>query len=214
MGTRAKHIIWDWNGTLFDDVEPCIASINRMLRRRGLPETSADHYRSIFEFPVKSYYRKLGFPIDEEDWDAVAREFHRHYRELAETAALRQGIDHVLSALAERGHPMSVLSACEISILEDLLSRHGIRGFFRFVYGLDNLYASSKLEQGRALLAAIAEEPSDLVLIGDTSHDVEVAGALGCDCVLLAGGHQSVERLVSHTDRIVRDVSALPAMLA
>ena len=54
------RIIWDWNGTLLNDVNRNCALMNRMLRRRGMPAIpSLTRYREIFRFPIREYYRNI-----------------------------------------------------------------------------------------------------------------------------------------------------------
>lgn len=192
---RIAHIVWDWNGTLLDDVGACVKAINAMLRHRDLPQLTARRYREIFEFPVRNYYHALGFDFQVEEWDSLAREFHENYAVTSREAVLRGDAVNVLTAIRERGTPMSVLSASELSILERMLESMSIRFFFENVLGLSDLYASSKLDLGRDLIARVDEPPGELLLIGDTDHDHAVATELGCRCVLLAGGHQSAHRL-------------------
>lgn len=192
------HVVWDWNGTLLDDVFACVAAVNRMLAARQLPCIDPEQYREVFDFPVKRYYRRLGFNLDAEDWDAMAREFHRHYDAFAVDAGLRPGAAETLTRIRDRGITMSVLSACEITTLERMLKERGIRHFFDHVFGLDNLNATSKLDQGKLLIEALDLPSEEIVLVGDTNHDHEVARHLGIHCVLLAGGHQSKARLVAN----------------
>jgi len=208
-----SHVVWDWNGTLLDDVAACVDAINCMIRDRDLPRLDHDRYRSIFQFPVKNYYDVLGFDLANEDWDAMAREFHRHYHRTSREAALREGIVSILEAFREGGIAMSILSASEITILERMLDAHGIRHFFEHVYGLSNLYASSKLTLGRALMAELDLPPERIVLIGDTTHDYEVAEDLGWRCLLLTGGHQSADRLESCACHVVEDLAHLAELV-
>ena len=190
-----RHIVWDWNGTLLDDVAACVASVNDMLAPRGLPTLSETRYRDIFDFPVKRYYEQLGFDLEREVWDELAQEFHRHYARHARHAQLHDGVDELMPALSAAGYGMSVLSACEITLLERMLGEHGLRHHFEHVYGLDDLYASSKLAQGEALMAALQLPREEVLLVGDTLHDLDVAKALGWSCALVAAGHQSEARL-------------------
>lgn len=192
-----RHVIWDWNGTLLDDVEACVGAINRMLQPRKLPCIDTLTYRMIFDFPVKTYYERLGFDLAHENWDAVAAEFHNHYSLLARHAPLRQDIPEVLQRLSEATCAMSILSASESSILHRMLTERDIHHYFRHISGLDNLHAASKLENGRSLLQEINLPPDEIVLIGDTNHDYDVAEAMSISCLLLAGGHQHESRLLS-----------------
>jgi len=195
MGTATRHVIWDWNGTLLDDAEVCVASINRMLRERGLEAIDLPRYRDLFNFPVRDYYERLGFDLSTEDWDAMAKEFHSHYDRLASDAPLRDGVEPILTELQNHGVAMSVLSACQEETLNTMLRERGIDGLFEEICGLGDLYASSKLDLGRALLETLGLAPHEAIMIGDTQHDYDVADALGCRCVLLLGGHNSHRRL-------------------
>ena len=190
-----RHLIWDWNGTLLDDTEACVNSVNRMLEDRQLPLISVDAYRRIFDFPVIRYYEKLGFNLATEDWDAVSLEFHRHYADFSRHAPLRHGIHQLLETLDQSGCDMSILSACEITILNRMLTEHGIKHYFRHISGLDNLHAASKRENDMKLIRQINRPADEVVLIGDTCHDHDVATAMGIRCLLVTGGHQHESRL-------------------
>ena len=197
------HIIWDWNGTLLDDITACLATINRMLGKRGLPLLTLEKYRDIFGFPVRDCYIKLGFDLDVEDWDAVSQEFHGIYKIEASNVGLREGIIAVLDDLAGRGKAMSVLSASEVSILKDMLASRGIEKYFKNICGHSDLYGSSKVALGRKFLQDTGMAADHVLFIGDTDHDYEVARELNCRCMLLAGGHQAVERLRKCNCRII-----------
>lgn len=192
---KISHIVWDWNGTLLDDVDACITAINRMLSRRNLKQIGRERYRSTFSFPVQDYYRKLGFNLENEDWDLMAREFHSDYDGAARAARLRPDAIATLNHIRSVGTPMSVLSASEISILTRMLERTRIDKYFTNVHGLSDLYAESKLALGHSLMNQLSIDPATVLLVGDTVHDYEVACELACRCILVAGGHQSEPRL-------------------
>ena len=190
-----RHLVWDWNGTLLDDARACMQAINRMIAARGLRRLTLARYREIFRFPVKSYYRELGFDLEREDWDVVAREFHDRYRVASRRAPLRRGARTLLRRLRAAGVPMSILSASEESLLRGMLAARGLDRYFARITGIANLHAASKLDAAHGLAASLGLPPSRVLLVGDTTHDFEVARGLGWRCVLLAGGHQSERRL-------------------
>lgn len=211
--TGTHHIIWDWNGTLFDDIAACVGSINLMLEKRGLPTLSRERYRSIFGFPVRDFYPKIGFNLNVEDWDQVAREYHDTYLELSRTTPLRAGGRALLERIHSDGMSMSLLSASEQSILDDMVNDRDVRAYFAGVYGLDNLHAVSKLDLGRRLLSDLSVRPHTALLIGDTTHDYDVASALGCGCLLLAGGHQAEHRLAACGCPVTSDLDEVLRMI-
>ena len=191
---KIHHVIWDWNGTLLDDTLASVNAINTMLTHRGLANIDIPYYREIFGFPVIDFYRKVNFPLEQEDWGEVAREFHDLF--LAEPSLrLHDGACDVLKHVQQCRLPQSILSASEQGILDRLLDGFGIRSYFTDVFGVDNMHGVSKMELGRNLLQKLALPPEHVLLIGDTLHDAEVAQALGIQCVLVAHGHQSMPRL-------------------
>ena len=81
MIKKYKHIIWDWNGTLFDDVELCHNIINRLLKRNEIEEISLQKYKEIFDFPVKKYYQKAGLDFKKTSFEVLGKEFMDEYEE-------------------------------------------------------------------------------------------------------------------------------------
>lgn len=195
MKNPLQHVIWDWNGTLLDDVDVCIDAINCMLTDRGLACLTRDTYRDLFDFPVKSYYRRIGFDLNAEHWDDVVVEFFSHYNERVASAPLRPWIPETLAEMKRRVMRMSVLSACEQTTLRALIQTHGISDFFEHIYGLNDRHAVSKMSLGKALLAELNIAPDTVVIIGDTVHDYDVAMHLGCACILIRDGYHADHRL-------------------
>lgn len=190
-----RHLIWDFNGTLLDDVSCCLGALATLLEERALPPITSDRYREEFGFPVRDFYRGLGFDLEREDFHALSRVFIARYLERITEARAHLGAHEALRYVASRAIAQSVLSAMEHTMLTDLLERYELRAPMRHIRGLPDLSASSKVELGRALLTEIGEPPESVVVIGDTLHDHETAIALGCRAVLVTQGHQTRERI-------------------
>ena len=192
---------------MLDDTQACVNSINVLLAKRGVPIIDVTHYRNIFGFPVIDFYRRLNFPLASEDWNLVAREFHDVF--LADTTfKLQSATVETLQRIQAKEIQQSVLSASEQSILDGMLQTYGIRDFFTHVCGVNNLYGDSKIEIGHKLLTQLTISPKNVVIVGDTLHDVEVAQALGVSCVLIAQGHQSRGRLEQAGVPVFEDLDA------
>ncbi len=191
---KYTHLIWDFNGTIFDDADAGIAAVNAMLKERGLsPIPSKERYKQIFDFPIEEYYRSLGFDFDREPYEVLAPIWVELYNENAERAGLCAGVLETMEKVRSLGITQSVLSACETDMLTRYLKKLGVYGYLSEVMGLDNIHARSKLALAHDW---VSRNPDARVLmIGDTTHDYETAQALMADCVLYSGGHQSVEKL-------------------
>ena len=190
------YIIWDFNGTLLDDVDTGIVSVNTLLKARELPVIeSREKYHSVFGFPIIDYYRALGFDFGKEPYEDIAHEWVALYLEHVKRAPMNHYCREALKLFEERGLRQIILSASELAMLKDQLAGLGILGYFEDVLGLDNIYAGSKLHVARKWRE---EHPTARALmIGDTDHDVTTAKEMGADAVLIARGHQSREHLES-----------------
>ena len=191
-----RHIIWDWNGTLLDDTWLCVEVLNALLRRRGRGPITTSDYRQHFRFPVVHFYEYLGFDTDTDTFETVSHEFIAAYEaRWLEECRLYPQVGHILEAFRQNGMRQSILSAAKQEALEIGIHHYGIRHFFSDLVGADNIFAHGKVEQGRRWINGLACDPTSIVLIGDTLHDLEVARAIGCRCILLSHGHFSAERL-------------------
>ncbi len=192
---RGWAVLWDWNGALLDDLWLAVRSANVLLARRGLPLLTHASYLASFGFPVKDYYATIGFDFDREPFDALSDEYVREYEGAIGECSLTPDAVETLDRLDALGCRQAVLSASHLGFLDEALRRFGVRDRFVDLAGLDDKNAHGKTEVGIALVARLGAPPDRTVLVGDTLHDLEVAQALGCRCVLFAGGHQGRERL-------------------
>lgn len=188
------HIIWDFNGTLLDDVSCGIKSVNTMLERRGKKLiASKDEYREKFCFPITEYYRRCGFDFERESFDSLAVEWVELYKKYSYLSKLADGAQELLSHIKDSGAEQLILSASEYSMLRGQCRELGIEAYFSSFMGLDNIYATSKL--GIATSWREANREAKPLIIGDTEHDAECAKAIGADCALVYCGHQGKEKL-------------------
>lgn len=198
------HIIWDWNGTLLNDLKGCVTTINQVLSEWNLHPISEETYKAVFGFPVMKYYEKIGFDFSKHDWEKVAARFIEIYKEEAKKSSLFHGVENFLKDLKKSDKRLSILSASHEKILHDQLQSHNIAHLFDGIYGLNNHYATSKVERGQELIREIQVPREKTLLIGDTDHDMDVARELGIDVLIIADGHQSYERLSTKKGQVLK----------
>lgn len=195
--TNISTIIWDWNGTLLDDVDICIGCMNTMLKERQLPLLDHERYLEIFTFPVKEYYLKAGFDFDKEPFELPAHEFIDRYREDVFHAPLHIEVVNILGYLKSKGYRQTILSAMEKEFLLETMSGKGITGFFDAIYGIENHLGAGKTIAALRLIEEQKIQPAEALMIGDTLHDAEIARELDLQCILVSDGHQSYDRLLA-----------------
>lgn len=183
------YVLWDWNGTLLDDVQAAVDVDNEIFPRFGLPPLGnvADYHR-VFRFPVREYYRDLG--VTDEIFHDVAQAWSQGYIEKSKACALHDHARESLEAFQKAGLHQVILSASNQEHLHEQIARFPIGGYFEAALGLNHIYATSKVQLAKDFLKAHGVDPKQAVFLGDTLHDAEVAEAIGCDCLLIEGGHQ------------------------
>ncbi len=208
-----QHIIWDWNGTLINDTWLVVEIINKMLARRKLQEVNQERHRDIFDFPVMNYYSTIGFDFSKESFEKLTDEFISEYYDRFNECKLFDEAEGVLRQIRGRGILQSVLSASQEDLLKAKIKHYGIDKYFYNIIGLKNHYAESKIERGKSWITQLNLEPRDVLLIGDTIHDYEVSKSIGCDCLLVANGHHSYERLASQGVEVIKTLQEMSLRL-
>lgn len=206
-----RHVIWDWNGTLLDDLDFSIGVVNAMLRRRGLPEMDRARYHAAFDFPVRTYYERIGFDVAQGSFEQLSAEFISAYDAGRFSTRLHASALAALDAVERAGLTQSILSAYRQETLQEIVAHFGLTARFVRLTGLDNIYAHSKAELGRAWLAELGLPPAQVLMVGDTLHDLDVAHAIGVDCALVAAGHHPIDRLRPRHDRVFENLDELVA---
>lgn len=208
---RYHHIIWDWNGTLLDDLEVSIAVMNGVLARRALPGMDRARYHALFDFPVRRYYERLGFDPRVDAFEQLSTEFIAGYDSRRLEATLHRHAAATLAAIRAAGLGQSILSAYRQETLLEIVAHFGLTPHFDEIAGLDNIHAHSKVALGRELLARLKTAPGEILLVGDTLHDFEVARELGVACALISAGHHPAERLRRTGAPVYDDLAAFAA---
>ncbi len=191
---KYTHILWDFNGTILDDVDAGIKSVNKLLSDRGLPTVeSRERYYEVFGFPIIDYYRRLGFDFDKEPYEVIAPIWVEQYLENVKESPIFDDVLQTVEIFRKMGLSQTVLSATELEMLKKQLELVNCLDLFDDVLGIDNIYAASKVSLAERWKA---ENPDSVpLMIGDTVHDAEVAEKIGADCILIARGHQSKKTL-------------------
>ena len=187
-------VFWDWNGTLVADVPLVVRVNNQVFARYGLRPTDEAEYRRLFCFPVQQYYEKMG--VSPEMYRRIAGEWSRAYHDQFPGTPLTPWAAETARRLREAGLRQVILSASQQELLLEQLGQYPeLAGCFQQVLGLGDVYAASKVQRGVDFLKEAGIPGEEAVFLGDTLHDGETARAMGCRCLLIAGGHQREEDL-------------------
>ncbi|MER2093773.1 HAD family hydrolase [Saccharopolyspora rectivirgula] len=184
------HIVWDWNGTLFDDNHAVLSAVNAVCAEFGRAHIDLETWRSIYSRPLWTCYeRLLGQSLSEQDWARIDQRYHEVYRELLHTCDLADGVPEVLEKWAADGRSQSLLSLWFHDELVPLVTDFGIHRLFTRVDGLrEKVGGGSKAEHLKRHLQAQQLDPATVVLVGDVLDDAHAAQQVGARCVLVTTG--------------------------
>lgn len=189
---QIKTVVWDWNGTLLNDVNMNLEIVNKMLFDHNIPSISKEHYQSIFTFPIFNFYKALGLDTDKEDmYYMLVKNYNEEYRKKMFEVSLYPRTEEILALLRQRDVQQIILSGQNQKDLDKQIEFFGIKHYFDFIVGSSEKDASDKEKQFLRLIENQNIESTNILVIGDTVYDYQLASALGCQCVLLSHGHQS-----------------------
>jgi phosphoglycolate phosphatase-like HAD superfamily hydrolase len=195
----STHLVWDWNGTLFHDINAVMEATNASFAELGLPPITLDRYRELYCVPVPRFYERLigRLPSDAE-WEVMDATFHRYYWALAESCALADGAAELLAARRAAGTTQSLCSLAPHERLVPIVAAHGITEHFLRVDGRTGTSTAGKAAQMALHLDSLGPiDPQQVVVIGDALDDAAAAAHVGARAVLYTGGSHSRAALES-----------------
>lgn len=202
-----RNVIFDWSGTLVDDLPAVWKATNYVFRRAGLEEMTLDRFRAEFCLPFKRFYDRftphIALPLLEE-W------FHGHFMQ-------------VQDSVGELPHAREFLTFCRLHsartfVLSTVRRDHFTRqaaavGFEQF---FDRNYVGV-LDKRAKIIEVLAENklaPTETLFIGDMQHDIETARHGGIlSCAVLTGYNQLDQLRASEPDLIVEHLGELRDLL-
>lgn len=209
-----KHIIWDWNGTLLNDLDVSMEALNRLLKREHLPLVEdKNEYKKYFQFPVSEYYKKVGFDFNKTPFSELAKQYMEYYQPHSLNCSLHDGVEMTLQKAKKQGYQQYLISASDFDFLKVQLSRYDIYNYFGDIRGLDNIHAQSKAKLAKEFVKENKMNPQEVVFVGDSVHDSEVAKYAGCNCILIANGHEHKDKLVKTGCKVVDTIQEFANLL-
>ena len=202
------HIIWDWNGTLLNDLSASLASVNDMLDLRGMPRIDADFYKECIGVPIRKFYDRV-FDMEKEDYSVIIKQYNEGYLMHLADCGLTDGAREAIDYFNSCGLHQAVVSSSNNDQLCANIAKYGLDGCFEAVLGSADFYAGSKIDRAKDYLAKTGGESGKTLVIGDLEHDADMAKELGADCVLLTSGHEHKSRLERANVLLIDDLYAL-----
>ncbi len=212
MKTKYKFIIWDWNGTLYDDLDISFGAINDMLAKRNMPPLDLATFLSYIDTPISRFYEKA-FDLSKETFEDLVGEYYAIYREYAESLPVPAELAETVRLLKNVGTCQVVVSGYEHAELLHLMKKWGVDGCFDSISGSGDRNALPKTERVREMIKKHGFSEKDCVIVGDTDQEYNAAKALDIDCIMVGWGHQPREYIRSFGCPIAENYTSLKDLL-
>jgi len=204
-----KHIVWDWNGTLLNDAEASCKAAADLFEKRNLGSFTIDMYREKIVYPVINVYIEAGMDFSKETYQDVCDEYMENYLNNSHMISLHEDAVAALELFRDKGLKQHIVSASDIGVLVRQLQSYGLIPYFANVLGQDNNRGESKTRLAEKLVELVECQPHEMLFIGDTIHDYEVAKETGMRCCLVSNGHCSENRLKATGVPVFRNLTEL-----
>jgi phosphoglycolate phosphatase len=190
-------VIWDWNGTLLNDTIIAWECANVVMTRHGKGMVTFEEYQRAYRHPLTDMYKELGFDLELEAYTPIFSEWHSLYNaRVSGEAELHEDAIETLTSFKEYGAQQAVLSALQHDSLMKHVTSFGLIPYFEQTLGLSGEDGSCKRGNGSILLGQLAVNPEKTLIVGDSTHDAEVARFLGAECLLVRRGSEDLDRLL------------------
>jgi phosphoglycolate phosphatase-like HAD superfamily hydrolase len=212
--------IWDWNGTLWDDVDQWFIAAHAAYRHANIPDgLTLETLRDAFDIPVSDVIHTLGAPKDlpQSNHDALLKTFVDVLAENNHLADTREGAADVLAFMESRGVVNHIASNHPLPLLQAELQKSGLSRFFGTLCGNDNhstVYTKSTKEDRVRAFMADSKTPADQTcIIADTREEVRIAQRFGMVSIAVTGGYNS-ERVLRdmNPSYLVHSLAEIPAL--
>ena len=191
---KYDYLVLDFNGTIIDDVDLCLNILNHLLEERNYKKVSLEEYKHIFTFPIKKYYINAGFDLEKYSFTSISNEFISLYQKASLNCKLYEGINELIDKCNNNRIKVVLLSASQIDNLKEQTDHFGLSEKFEAILGTSTIEAASKVESGKNYFKD--KQDKKILFVGDTTHDEEVASAIGADALLITHGHQARDILL------------------
>ena len=191
---KYKYILWDWNGTLLDDVKASLDAVNDMLEMYEKNKITLEDYYSYVDTPIYKFYEKI-FDLNTVPMSVIKPLFARFYNNRKDGINLAENAEKLLVCCKEKGVKQYILSASHIDDVSMYAKSLGVYDLFEEIEAAKDYEAGSKIDRAKMLFESEKIQKNECVMVGDTLHDLETAKALGIDCILYSKGHTDFEKL-------------------
>ncbi len=217
---RIKLVAFDWNGTIMSDAKACQFADSEVLKHFNHPPLTLTKFRQHFKIPVRDFWVSLGFDGDKFDKNAelIQKIYSSHFEPREKTSRTRAGIRELLVWLRSQSLTIIIFSNHPAEHIERQLKRLKLEEYFDFIIGREVMtghmhkrYKGDKLQE---LVQSRNLNPVEVLTVGDTDEEIEIAKQFGFRSVAISGGYQTTARLKkANPDFLIHNIKDIKSII-
>ena len=194
---RYDLVIFDWDGTLMDSTRVIARSLQSACRDVGCAVPTDDEALFVIGLNIADTFRKVVPDLDPAGQARLAERYRYHFLAGEAEAPLFGGVREMLEDLRGRGRRLAVATGKARRGLDRVLEQTGLKPWFEATRCADEGFAKPHPGMLLMLLEMTGVEPGRAVMVGDTTHDLELASNAGVDAIAVSYGAHGEELLLT-----------------
>ncbi len=188
-------VVFDWDGTLMDSTAAITRAIQAACREVGVPEPAAEQATHVIGLGLGDALQRVAPSLDPADYERVARAYRRHYFAHADELVPFDGVVPLLRELRDHGMRLAVATGKSRAGLELALEQSGLRGLFDATRTADQTQSKPHPRMLLELLDELVADAGSALMVGDTTHDLQMALNAGVRSIGVSYGAHGAEEL-------------------
>lgn len=199
MAERYPCLVFDWDGTILDSAAAIVEGIKLASRDLGLPEPSDERARHVIGLGLQD---ALSYAVPElapSDYPRMVERYRHHYLSRDHELSLFDGVSEMIAELAARGHRLAVATGKSRKGLDRALFHSGLGIHFHATRCADECFSKPNPAMLYEIMDELGVAPAEVLMIGDTTHDLQMAGNAGVDALAVSFGAHPRAMLVAES---------------
>lgn len=199
MAERFDLIVFDWDGTLMDSAAAIVRAMQAAARDLDLPPPPDERARYVIGLGLGDALRHAIPELEEAAYPRMVERYRHHYLSSDHELSLFEGVDALIDALAGRGHLLAVATGKSRLGLNRALSHTGLGRYFHATRCADECFSKPHPAMLEELMDELGAAPERTLMIGDTTHDLQMARNARTAGLAVGFGAHPVEVLVAES---------------
>ena len=197
MSLRFELIVFDWDGTLLDSAAAIVIAIRLACRDLAMPEPDDATARHVIGLGLEDALAKAVPELPSARYGELADRYRHHYLSRDHDLSLFEGTAEMVTELHGQGHTLAIATGKSRRGLDRALAQSGLERWFHATRCADECHSKPNPDMLLELMTSFGVRPEQTLMVGDTTHDLQMARNAGVAAVAVGFGAHPVGLLLA-----------------